>query len=127
MKKENLTIFITVISILALIMALTYIIIGDKVKEKIEIYESKEVERFKEKVEIVIVNKDDFDIPESFDIESEIEEYMFYSGHKFDSNNLELEYFKESMAYRGRWIFKFKNSDVQGDAYKPNIVNVYSY
>ena len=127
MKKNNLAIFITVIAILTLIIALMYSIMEDTIKEKIEIYESKEVERFKERIEIVIVNKDEFDIPESFDIESEVAEYMFYSGYEFDSNKLELEYFNKDVIHKERWIFKFKNSDVLGDAYKPNIVNVYGY
>lgn len=131
MKKDNLTIIITVIALFVLVIVLAYSVVGDTIKEKLnekkEESIAKQIEEFQEEIKIVIENKDELNIPESFDVESSIKEYILYSGHEFDSYNIELEYFKEDVTIKGRWIFKIKDSNVRGDAYNPDIVNVYGY
>lgn len=122
MKKDNLSIILIVCAIIILSIALLYNVFGDKAVTLIKEREDKAIRATSEYVEksrydIVISNKGEFNIPEGCDIESVVE--RFYKDNYYDegSYTLELEYFKEDVTFDNRYMFKFKNMDVYGDAY----------
>lgn len=122
MKKDNLSIILTVSSIIILSIALVYNIFGDKALTLIKEREDKAIRATSEYVEksrydISISNKSEFNIPEGCNLESVAE--RFYNDNHYDvgSYSLELEYFREDVTFDNRYIFKFKYMDLYGDAY----------
>lgn len=122
MKKDNLSIILVVCAIIILSIALLYNIFGDKALTLIKEREDKAIRATSEYVEkprydISVTNKSEYNIPEDCNIESVVE--RFYKDNYYDEGNytLELEYFKEDVTFENRYMFKFKNMDVYGDAY----------
>lgn len=122
MKKNNLSIILTVCSIVILSVALIYNVFGDKAvtlikerKDKANGTSNEYVDR--SNYDIKISNTSEFNIPEGCDLESVAE--RFYKDNFYDAGSytLELEYFTEDVTFSNRYFFKFNNMDLYGDVY----------